>query len=316
MKHSKSLITLFLSIALTLMLGCSAWAQSTDVRRTGVLTPGGDAQTLTVGTVGRSPTEQMQRILPIANYLAAQLKTQGFNKGEVVFANSPREMVQRLVQGKVDLYFDNALFAAAVGELSGSKLLLRRWKRGVAEYESIFFTKKTSSIKRLEDFNGKIIALEYQTSAAGYLLPKFFLVKKGLKLIPKKELGPVSAKEVGYIFTNDDENTMAWVLTGKLSAGAMSQDNYLKEARGEIGNLTVVNKTFSIPRNVVSHREGLPQKLVTQIKDILINMAGSDDGKKVLREFEETSQFDEITAATAKQLVEIGKWAAAELELK
>jgi hypothetical protein len=55
---------------------------------------------------------------------------------------------------------------------------------------------------------------------------------------------------------------------------------------------------------------------VTQIKDILINMAGSDEGKKALREFEETSQFDEITAATAKNLVEIGKWAVAELELK
>jgi ABC-type phosphate/phosphonate transport system substrate-binding protein len=82
---------------------------------------------------------------------------------------------------------------------------------------------------------------------------------------------------------------MAWVLTGKLPAGAMSQDNYLKEARGEIGNLTIVGKTFSIPRNVVSHRKGLPQKLVTQIKDILINMAGSDEGKKALREFEETS---------------------------
>jgi phosphonate transport system substrate-binding protein len=126
----------------------------------------------------------------------------------------------------------------------------------------------------------------------------------------------VSAKEVGYIFTNDDENTMAWVLPGKLPAGAMSEDNYLKEARGEIGNLTVVGKTFSIPRNVVSHRKGLPQKLVTQIKDILINMAGSDEGKKALREFEQTSQFDEITAASAKHLVEIGKWAAAELELK
>jgi ABC-type phosphate/phosphonate transport system substrate-binding protein len=84
------------------------------------------AQTLTVGTVGRSPTEQIQRILPVTNYLAAQLKTHGFNKAEIVFANSPREMVQRLVHGEVDLYFDNALFAAAVGELSGSKLLLRR----------------------------------------------------------------------------------------------------------------------------------------------------------------------------------------------
>lgn len=46
MNHSKSfgpaLLTLFLSTAFTLMLACSSWAQSMDVRRIGVLTPGGD----------------------------------------------------------------------------------------------------------------------------------------------------------------------------------------------------------------------------------------------------------------------------------
>ena len=41
MKHSKS-FKLLLLIALTLMFACSSWAQSTAVRRIGVLTPGGD----------------------------------------------------------------------------------------------------------------------------------------------------------------------------------------------------------------------------------------------------------------------------------
>ena len=41
MKHSKS-FKLLLLIALTLMFVCSSWAQSTAVRRIGVLTPGGD----------------------------------------------------------------------------------------------------------------------------------------------------------------------------------------------------------------------------------------------------------------------------------
>jgi len=38
----RALSAVLLSIALTLMLICSSWAQSTDVRRIGVLTPGGD----------------------------------------------------------------------------------------------------------------------------------------------------------------------------------------------------------------------------------------------------------------------------------
>ena len=42
MEQSKSLITLILSMALTFMLECSGWAQPTDLRRIGVLTPGGD----------------------------------------------------------------------------------------------------------------------------------------------------------------------------------------------------------------------------------------------------------------------------------
>ena len=53
MNQSKSfepaLITLVLSIAFTLILACSSWAQSMDVRRIGVLTPGGDFATVLEG---------------------------------------------------------------------------------------------------------------------------------------------------------------------------------------------------------------------------------------------------------------------------
>lgn len=38
----RALVALLLPVALTLLLVCSSWAQSTDLRRIGVLTPGGD----------------------------------------------------------------------------------------------------------------------------------------------------------------------------------------------------------------------------------------------------------------------------------
>lgn len=78
----------------------------------------------------------------------------------------------------------------------------------------------------------------------------------------------------------------------------------------------VIDKTFAIPRNVVSYRKGLPENLVTQIKEILIRMDTSEEGRKVLLEFEATNKFDEITPASSGRLVRIGKWAATELELK
>jgi len=78
--------------------------------------------------------------------------------------------------------------------------------------------------------------------------------------------------KIGYVFTGDDENTMLWVPRKKVSAGALDDQAYLKEGRKALDKLQVVYRSFSIPRQIISHRASLAPRLVARIKETLVKM--------------------------------------------
>ncbi len=275
------------------------------------------ARPLHVGSVGLEVEEEIQKYMPLATYLARALQAEGVDQGKVVVAKGIPEMAQLLKHGKIDLYIDSPYPALAVSRLSGSKLFLRRWKKGISEYRSVIFAKAASGIARLEDLKGKIIAFEEEFSTSGYFVPKLVMMQQGLKLVPKKNpADPVAPHEVGYVFSLDDENAMAWVLRGRVSASVMDNQTYVKQAMAHLSNLKVVYQSFSFPRQVVSHRGDLPSDLAAKIKQTLIQMEQSEEGKKVLQSFERTTRFDEIPDQAMVPLLKAGKWIDAELGIR
>ena len=271
------------------------------------------ARPITIGSISTEPAAEIKKFVPLANYLGSRLQPEGIDQGKVVVAKGIAEMAAFLREGKVDLYIDSPFPALAVSRLSGSQFLLRRWKKGVGEYHSVIFTKKDSPISRLADLKGKTITFEEPFSTTGYLLPKMILAQEGLKLAPKGDASePVGPGEVGYVFSNSDENTMVWVLRGKAGAGAMDNQKYLIEARRSLDSLKIIYETFSIPRQIVSHRANLPPKLTVRIKEILIKMDQSEDGKKSLKDFESTTKFDELPDQSVGPLLKLQKFIDAE----
>jgi ABC-type phosphate/phosphonate transport system substrate-binding protein len=109
---------------------------------------------------------------------------------------------------------------------------------------------------------------------------------------------------------------MLWVLRRKVHAGAMDNQTYLKEARDNLSSLKILHKTFSIPRQVVSHRGDLPSGLVAKIKDILVTMQQSEEGKKTLANFENTTQFDDLPEPSIGPLLKLQGFIDAEVGRK
>ena len=250
------------------------------------------AETLHVGTIGHSPADEIRDFLPLAGYLAMTLKAEWVGDVKVVVAGSLAEMVALTRAAKVDLFIDRSFPSMALNKLTGSRFLLRRWKRGVGEYRSLIFTRKDSSLRQLADLKGKTIAFEEPFSSTGYFFPKLALVKAGLKLAAKREASdPVAASEVGYVFSNDDENTMLWVLRGLLSAGATDDLTFVKRARSRINELGILYESAPIPRHFVSYRPGLAENLVAKIKETLLSMDKSEAGKTALMKFQQTAKF-------------------------
>src|SRR5262245_28174748 len=253
------------------------------------------AETLHLGTIGQSPADEIRDFLPLANYLAVALKTEGVNDVRVVVAESLTEMATLMRGAKVDLFIDSTFPSMALNQLAGSKFLLRRWKRGVAEYHSLIFTRKDNGLRQLAHLKGKTIAFEEPFSSSGYFFPKLALVQAGLKLAAKKEASdPVAGGEVGYVFSNDDENTMLWVLRGRVIAGAIDDLTFVKKARTRINELEILHQSAPIPRQFVSYRQDLTENFIAKIRETLLSMDKSDAGRIALIKFQNTAKFDRI----------------------
>lgn len=277
----------------------------------------GRTTTLHIGSISDEPAAEIKKFLPLANYLTAELKPDGVEQVKTVVTKTITEMAGLLKAGKADIYIDSPFPTIAASRVAGSRILLRRWKNGEADYYSVIFTRKDSDIEQLKNLVGKIVCFKDEDSSSGYLLPKILFADKGLKLTYKSNLAEsVAAKEIGYVFSRDERNTVEWVLRGKVPAGAIDYQRYLKEARDRLNDLKIVAQSFPVPRHLVSHRADLSPLLVARIKEILLRMDQSADGKKALVDFEKTSKFDEVPNESLAPLMKNRRLIEAELGLK
>jgi len=274
------------------------------------------AGSLKLGSISTNPVGESKKFSPLVSYIAQELQSEGINQGKVVVAESIPAMSSLLQTRQVDLYIDSLFPSLAVSHLCGSKLLLRRWKMGKSEYQSVVFTRKDSGIARLEDLKGKLVAFEEPFSSTGYFFPKVDLLKKGFRLAPKRQGSePVKTDEVGYIFSHGDTNTLFWVLNGMVAAGAVDDQKYFMFAKNR-DSLRIIHESVSFPRQLVSYRADFPAKLVARVKELLLNMHKSEEGEKALREFESTTKFDEIPVQAIDRAEGLKKYIEAELKLQ
>ena len=295
----------FLSMAIfvvTLLLATAPRAEAQTKQGVGT-------QTLTLGLVFQGQSKQVEeRFRPLVDYAARKLSP-GETKGMVALAPTTGQMMKLLDEKRVDFYMESPYATYLINRLGAAKLLLRRWKGGLAEYRSLIFTSKESGIQGLDDLRGKILAFEDPGSTSGYFLPKLFLFKKGFSVMEKPGLDSnVSTNEIGYIFANSDTNMLNLVLKKKVAAGAFSNDDHANLNDQTKASMSILGESESMPRHLVSVRKDLPQPVVKRLKEILLGMHQDGEGQKVLRQTDNTTKFDTLPGgeeAVRRKLVEL-----------
>jgi phosphonate transport system substrate-binding protein len=248
---------------------------------------------LTIGSVSLNPAAEHDVFRPLADYLAARLASVGIGRGRVVVVDSLSTMVNELDAGKVDIYFDSPFPVGFVVEHSDTKVLLRRFKRGAKDYRSVLFSRAGEGVETLADLRGRVIAFGEPFSTTGYILPKAALVSDGFKLVNFEDpAATVPDDEIGYVFSNDAENTMVWVLKGKATAGAVNEDYFEALAGSRIGELKILYRSKAVPRNIVCARGDLDPEVVRAVVGVLLGMDEDISGREVLTSFEQTSRFE------------------------
>lgn len=253
------------------------------------------AKTLTIGTISASPVDEIRTFQPFADYLAGELAGDGIDAVKVAIAANINEMSTMLKYGETDLYIDSSVTALLINKLSGSKFMLRRWKKGRARYRSVIFVLGDSDIFSLAELRGKIIAFEEPFSTSGFMLPALAANSEGLELISVSSIHAMPpADRAGYVMAFDNETQTTWVERGRVQAAAMAEDDFNDFAKTALKPLRALHVSPFVPYHVVTHRPGLEAPLVERIKTVLKSAHETEHGRQVLTDFERTTKFDDI----------------------
>lgn len=213
--------------------------------------------------------------------------------GNVIVAPATADLVKLLQEKKVDFYLESPFPTYVINNVNGAgRVLLRRWKGGMAEYQSLIFTNRGSQVKTVQELRGKLVAFEDPESSTGYLLPKVFLQKQGLKLSDKSAGAAVAPEEIGYIFGQTDEKVIELVLTGRAAAGAFSDDDYAKLPEEQKTQIVILGQTEKLPRHLVSIRNDLPPEVAARLQRVLLTMHEDQEGRRILQQTDDTTKFD------------------------
>jgi phosphate/phosphite/phosphonate ABC transporter binding protein len=268
-----------------------------------VATTGACARPLIIGAISAKPTEEIAKFHPLAEHLARRSGDFGIDRGKVVVVRSVREMAELMQGGGADLMFDSPYPTLAVGELSGSKVLLRRWKGGKSSYRSLILVRADSPIASAKDLRGKVIAFEDSESTSGYFLPATALQRLGLTLreLPDPR-ARAKANETGYVFSDHYANSLTWLLHGRTDAAGVGEHDYERFLKRETAQMRILLETPNVPRNLVSVRGALAPALAGRIRELLIELEHTQEGKVLLQSLDQTARFDALPAEAEQAL--------------
>ena len=251
-------------------------------------------RTIVLADISDNPQKKIRRVQPLADYLAAN--SDQFDRGKVKVAPDMNTMIAWLKSGEVDIYIDSPYPAMLALEGAGAKPILRRWKKGSGEYYSVIFTLSGHNINSLSDLKGKTIAFEDPFSTTGYMLPLAKLLESGLNPIEKSiQSTQVSKEDVGYVFSYEDENSLEWLLSGKVAAVATEDRSFEKLSADLRDKVIILGTTEKVARNLVMVRKDMPVEQINAVSSILLAMEQTDEGKAVLEKFSRTKKFDKVS---------------------
>jgi phosphonate transport system substrate-binding protein len=282
-KHARKLAILASIFLLEIVLGSRAAGQT-------------QATTITLGIVAEMNQKEIEaHFQDFVHYVAQKLSSASKTEGKIVITPTQSRLANLLNERKADFYMESSHPTYMINDVYGAgKLLLRRWKGGMADYHASIFTAKSSPTKRFEDLRGKIIAFEDPESTSGYFLPKLLLTRKGFKISQTQLGAKVSRDEVGYIFAGSQDKLVELVLTKKVAAGAFSNDDYAALEDSKKSEITILAETASLPRHLVSVRKTLAPTLAKGLEKILLAMHQNPEGRSILQNADGTTKFDAL----------------------
>lgn len=272
---------------------------------------------LVMAAVSDNPRRLQEAMQPMAIYMAGKLAPLGIESIEVVVTDSREQMVRLLREGKVDWVTETAFSATELERQAAAEILLRKWKQGVPEYQSLVFTRKDSGLNSLADLSGHSIAFQHPGSTTGYFQPASELRAAGHRL---RRLTSIDDRaepgSVGFLFSGAEYNTVMWVHKGLINAGVLSSLDWQNDAflpGGLREDFKVIHTSHPIPRALELVRGDLHPRIKSAMKQLLLSAHLDPDASAAMVSYHGTRKFDELDADALLALQKIRDLSASDV---
>ncbi|MEW8612858.1 MAG: phosphate/phosphite/phosphonate ABC transporter substrate-binding protein [Candidatus Thiodiazotropha sp.] len=264
-----------------------------------VVASSSDPHTLVIGKISHNPKKHYRYLKPMLIYAVDKMRDLGIRRGKIRMVKSKEQLADLVARGEVDWVTETPIAAAYLHEMSGAEILLRKWKKGMPEYHTVFFSRTDGPVKRLEDLKGKIIALEDPASTTAYYLPLNAILQKGMMPVRLKcfrEKPPPD--KVGFVFVREEINIATLVHKGLVEAGAFSnldwsKDDHLpSQYRREF---SIIQRLPSVIRAVELVRRDLDPAVRERLEEILLKAEDDPKAAAVLNAYQKTRRFDKLS---------------------
>jgi len=227
-------------------------------------------------TLGVHPYKSVSKLqkyyLPLTEYLSNKLNT----KVNLSIAKDYETHIDLIGKDVIDMaYLGPASYVAMVNKYGKKRLLVRQLIKGKPTFKGHILAREDSTINSLADLENKSFAFGDPNSTMSHLVPRYMLIKNG---ITKDKLRKMA-------FLGSHDNVAIAVLTGEFDAGAVKEAVYYKYKDKGIKSLAAT-PDLSEHLFVVSNK--MSEKKVKEIKNILLDLKNSSEGKEILKGIKKT----------------------------
>ncbi|OEC51340.1 MULTISPECIES: putative selenate ABC transporter substrate-binding protein [Pseudomonas] len=258
------------------------------------------AETLRVSAIpDEAPTELLRKFKPLGAYLEQQL---GMKVQFVPVADYPA-VVEALATDRLDLAWLGGFTFVQVRLKTGNAIPLVQREQD-AQFTSKFIT-ANPEVKSLADLKGKSFAFGSVSSTSGSLMPRFFMLKDGIK--PESFFSRVA-------YSGAHDATVAWVQAGKVDGGVLNASVWEKlVAAGKVdtAKVRVLSTTPTYYDYNWTVRGTLDPALAEKIKAAFLALDPANPEHKAILDLQAASRFIETQPENYKGIEEAAR--AAEL---
>ncbi len=218
--------------------------------------------------------KQMQRFQPLADYLSQKIGL----KVELSMLSRYGNIIDRLETSEIDAAFLGSFTGAlAISQLNVEPLARPVNLDGTSTYHGHLFVRRDSGITDVAGMRGKTLVLVEHATTAGYIFPLAYFKRHGVDDLDSY------FKE--HYFAGSHDATVSAVLDGQADVGVAKNTIYermISEDPRVAEELVILASSPMVPSNGLCARQDMDEELKNKLKEALLGLDKTPEGKKVL----------------------------------